>query len=272
MKAIVNVPICGLYREPSMESNLEDEVLYGMIVDVFEITGTEWCRIRTHYQYEGFVDLRMLLIDDDTASFWGAMPKKVVFYKNFCDVLSAPRVQSVRKITLPRGACLRALSEPENGWQSVVLVDGSHGYVPEAILREYRETPISDDEAVLRKALTDTVMLYKGTHYRWGGKSTMGIDCSGLCSMAYMLCGILIFRDSKIKEGFPIHEIALEAIKPGDLIFFPGHVAMYLGDGKYCHCTAKSGYDGFTVNSLNPSDEDYREDLHKTITAVGSYF
>ena len=59
-------------------------------------------------------------------------------------------------------------------------------------------------------------------------------------------------------------------MKPGDAIFFPGHVAMYLGDNRYCHSTAKSS--GFDINSLDPSDSDYREDLHRKITGVASYF
>ena len=175
-------------------------------------------------------------------------------------------------MTLPRGARIRTLSDPENGWQEVLLADGRTGYVPSKILGDYYDAPVSSDEQELRKALVEAAMRYQGTHYRWGGKTPGGIDCSGLCSVAYMLCGILIYRDADIKEGFPMHEISLEQIKPGDLLFFPGHVAMYLGDGKYCHSTARTGSDGFVINSLNPEDANYREDLRNTITQVGSYF
>ena len=115
-------------------------------------------------------------------------------------------------------------------------------------------------------------MLYQGTHYRWGGKSPLGIDCSGLASMAYMLCGILIYRDANIVEGFPIREIDRARMKPGDLLFFPGHVAMYMGDGRYCHSTGRSGDDGFTINSLDPDAADFRPDLAAKLSAVGSYF
>jgi len=90
--------------------------------------------------------------------------------------------------------------------------------------------------------------------------------------MAYMLCGILIYRDADIREGFPIREISMEQMKKGDLLFFPGHVAMYIGGGRYCHSTGKMGSNGFAVNSLNPADPDYREDLHKNITKIGTYF
>lgn len=272
MNAIINVPICGLYAEPTTESTLEDEVLYGMVVDILEETVPGWCYVRTHYRYEGYISMEALLIDEDAVSLWIAMPKKVVRNKNFVDVLSIPKVQGYHVMLLPKGAVVRTLSEPENGWQEVLLADGESGFVPAAILDEYHTVPLSQNETVLRNALVDAAMSYSGTHYRWGGKSPMGIDCSGLCSMAYMLCGILIHRDAKLKEGFPIHEISLDAVKSGDLIFFPGHVAMYLGNHKYCHATAKAGYNGFVINSLNPEDPDFREDLRNTITAVGSWF
>ena len=90
--------------------------------------------------------------------------------------------------------------------------------------------------------------------------------------MAYMLCGICIYRDAYIVEGFPIHEIPRERMRKGDLLFFPGHVAVYLGEGRYCHSTGRAGDDGFTINSLDPDAEDFRPDLAEKLSAVGSYF
>lgn len=272
MKAIVNTSVCTLLAAPTWESTVEDEALYGMVVDILDEPAEGWYRIRTHYRYEGIVCADSLIVGDAAAAAWAALPKKVVRNKNFCDVLSDPKVQGWHLMSLTRGCVVSPVGEPENGWQKVKLADGRTGFVQAAILSEYHAAPLSDDEDTLRQALVDATMLYRGTHYRWGGKSPMGIDCSGLCSMAYMLCGVLIYRDARIVESFPIHEIPLENLKPGDLLFFPGHVAMYIGDGRYCHSTGRSGDDGFTINSLDPNAPDYRDDLRKKITQVGSYF
>lgn len=272
MKAIVNTAVLPMFSAPGWENTVEDEVLYGMVVDILEEVAPGWYRIRTHYRYEGIVSADGLIVGEEPAAIWEALPKRVVLNKSCCDVLSVPKVQGWHLLHLPRGCLVAPLGGPENGWQKVQLADGRVGYVPAGILGEHYTAPMSDDEAELRKALVDMAMLYSGTHYRWGGKSPMGIDCSGLCSMAYMLCGILIYRDAKIVEGFPLHEISLEDIRPGDLLFFPGHVAMYIGDGRYCHATAKAGVNGFVVNSLNPDDADYRADLREKITQVASYF
>lgn len=272
MKAIVISSVCPLLAQPTRASTLVDEALYGMVVEILEAPIPGWYRVRTHYRYEGFVSGENLLPDDHAAARWEALQKKIVYHKNTCDVLSAPKVQGYFLKSIPRGGLISPVGEPERGWQKVILADGQEGYMPDAILAPYYTAPLSQDEGILRQALVEAAMSYAGTHYRWGGKSPLGIDCSGLVSMAYMLCGILIYRDADIREGFPIHKIELQDVKPGDLLFFPGHVAMYIGGGRYCHSTGKNGDNGFAVNSLIPSHPDYREDLQNRITQVGSYF
>ena len=104
-------------------------------------------------------------------------------------------------------------------------------------------------EEAFRESIVQTAYSYLGTQYRWGGKTACGIDCSGLAFMSYFRNGILIWRDAAIKEGYPVHEIPIEQAKPGDLLFFPGHVAIYLGNGKIIHATGHPESSCVTVNS-----------------------
>lgn len=135
-----------------------------------------------------------------------------------------------------------------------------------------REINMQAWERELRHALTNSALRYLGTQYRWAGKSSQGVDCSGLLFLSYMESGILIYRDAKMMEGFPMRPISRENLAPGDAIYFPGHVAMYLGDGKFIHATAYKENAGVCINSLNPTDNDYREDLAISIMGYGSVF
>ncbi len=272
MKAIVNKTVCPLLAAPTRESTLVDEALYGMVVEILEEPAPGWYKIRTHYRYEGIVPAEDLILGDQAAAAWEALPKMTVYHKNTCDVLGLPKVQGWFLQSVPRGGLVAPVGQPENGWQKVSLADGREGYMPAAILAPHYTQPMTDHEPTLRQALADAALLYRGTHYRWGGKSPLGIDCSGLVSMAYMLCGILIYRDANIREDFPIREIPLEQIRTGDLLFFPGHVAIYLGNDRYCHATAREGVHGVIINSLNPAHPEFRADLKSQITQVGSYF
>ena len=213
--------------------------------------------------------------------------------KAVADIMSEPAAASVRLMSVTRGAvimCCAATEEPDsqallctgekNGYVCVRLYDGRTGYIKRSYIEEYVK-PIDADKlsklteaekTVLRKRLVNTAMSYLGTQYRWGGKTPLGIDCSGLTSMSYMLNGVYIYRDARLMPEFPVRQISYDNIKEGDLLYFPGHVAMYIGNGEYIHSTARPGSDGVVINSLNPAADNYRRDLAESIYAAGSVF
>ena len=271
-KAIVTKGIAPLMKSPRLGSERVDEVLYGMVVEVIgeEIDGCY--EVNTDYSYRGFIQESNLCFGEVHINGSKGIKKKVVL-NNFVDFLYRPRYNSMINLTVPKGAIVTVIGEPdENGFIRVSLCsDGEDVYVKEAHLREYRTKPVENEDK-FREELVFTALSYLGTQYRWGGKSPLGIDCSGLVSMAYMINGVNIYRDAKIMEGFPIKEIPYEDLKKGDLLYFPGHVAMYIGDGLYVHSTGKSGYDGVVINSLDSNDVNYRKDLAESLYAVGSIF
>ena len=138
--------------------------------------------------------------------------------------------------------------------------------------KEQEDADALRSEEAFRESIVQTAYSYLGTQYRWGGKTAGGIDCSGLAFMSYFRNGILIWRDAAIKEGYPVHEIPIEQAKPGDLLFFPGHVAIYLGNGKIIHATGHPESSCVTVNSLWEGEPGYREDLKNSLCAAGSIF
>ncbi|WP_143322207.1 C40 family peptidase [Clostridium sp. HBUAS56010] len=291
---VINKPVVTLWELPGESkenphgeeiSAIADEVLYGMGLKITGDLIGGYYPAETFYGYSGFVReeeikvLSLAEIKEYEAS--GLM----VVDRSHGDVLSLPRVQGVRLLTLPRGAVIKAgASDPgHEGWLAAELLNGEKGYIRKEDVRrkEFSQEMLWTnvlpqkeiaDEIKFRKAVVEDALKYLGTQYRWGGRSADGIDCSGLTSESYLLNGVLIFRDAKIKSGFPVHEIAKEAMMPGDLMYFPGHIAMYLGDGAYIHSTGKAGRSGVRINSLNPSAKDYRKDLAESWYASGSIF
>lgn len=270
MNAIVKVTIANLQGQADVNSELVDEALYGMPVEVLEDIDEKWVKIGTFYRYEGYCLKENLEMDSNRLTSWLEAMNHVVI-QSFADVLMTPKIQSAKIITLTRGAFIEVLDDVnlETGWSKVQLVTGETGYLRSDWVQT-RVKVYTLNEDLFREQVVQTAYRYLGTPYRWGGKSPLGIDCSGLCSMAYMLNGAYIYRDASILAGFPLRQIDKENMKRGDLIFFPGHVAMYVGDDRYIHSSL--GGNEVNINSLNPQDAHYREDLATTITEFGSIF
>lgn len=271
---IVKKPVLKLKEYPLEESQTVDEALYGMEVLIRERAPRGYVSIETGYGYQGYVKADGLELHEWAVRRWQKL-KKMVVLAPLGDVYSVPGFQNPYFLSLPRGS-LVAWTENlgQAGWAQVRLVDGRGAYMRKSQLRSLHGSHYSlkREEQALRNSLVDTAFSYLHTPYRWGGKTPQGIDCSGLCSMVYLLHGISIYRDAKLKEGYPVKEIPVCSIKPGDLLYFPGHMALYTGGFEYIHATGRMGDDGVVISSLNHTAENYREDLASSLYAAGSVF
>lgn len=289
-EGVVNVPVLPVYAERDILQIRTDELLYGTKVRIIDTKERDRYWIETDYHYTGLVTANGIADKELAVRRWNSGGKLVVSQR-FCDVMSQPSVKSRVLLTLYRGCILFDMGNAaEPGWRCVRLVDGTDAYVRQEQIREY-VTPCKrngndnhyedkyseaneqkkEAERALRDALVDTAYSYLGTPYRWGGKSTLGIDCSGFTFMVYALNGIYIHRDSAWLPQSPVRKIADCEKKPGDLLYFPGHIALYLGNGEYIHSTAKDGA-GVTINSLKKGCVGYRSDLERSFLFAGTVF
>ncbi|MBR2901239.1 MAG: C40 family peptidase [Clostridia bacterium] len=231
---VVRVPFSPLFASYDLMSEHIDEVIYGDGAEILEECGGFY-KIKTDYGYIGWINKENIAKND--------LKPNYIVNNSFADLLFEDRNFYKPAMTLPKGARIE-VAELGSRYARVKNFDGKHYYIhKEHIL------PLDSKKDGIRELIVKTALSYLGTQYRWGGRTYNGIDCSGLCFNAYRFNGINIWRDADIDRSDNLKRISLENAKIGDLLFFKGHMALYLGDGRIVHSSASRGY--VAIEELN---------------------
>lgn len=122
-------------------------------------------------------------------------------------------------------------------------------------LRRFDSMTVEDLEsgALSADAIIAAAYSQLGVPYVWGGTTPgVGLDCSGLTQYCYRQAGIMIPRNSEDQAAFG-RKVPVSEATPGDILWRPGHVGIYIGEDRYIHephtgavCTIASGASYFT--------------------------
>lgn len=254
MYAIVNKSILPIYTAPSKESVVIDEILLGMKVEVLWEDSNDFYYIKTFYEYKGYVEKDFLILDVEKVKSW-CTKKKYMVVNEFSDILSNTFYDSKILITLVRGSRVLKGSNETKTRIKIELPDGKEGWIRREFIREIQNVK-DRDKLEVREEIVENALKYLGKQFRWGGKTPLGLDCSGFSSMIYLLSNLIIWRDSDFRDDNLI-QITREELKKGDLIYVneKEFMAIYIGNNKFI--TASSVNASVIIRSLNNSDEDY---------------
>ena len=199
-----------LRRAPSERAALDTEALRGEEVRVFETIpeGWSWVQLAAD-RYVGWMPRAALAGP-------GLEPThRVSALRTFA--FAEPDIKSPPLAALPLGAVVTAIGEAEDKNARYRLIDPAGAVVVQHL------APLGERAA----DWTAIAELFIGTPYLWGGKTSLGIDCSGLIQIALQTCGIAVPRDTDMQEAALGALLPLDAGMPrlqrGDLVFWRGH-------------------------------------------------
>ena len=202
--AAVSEPIAALRRRPAADAPLETQALYGESLTVFdEAEGWSWVQLGRD-GYVGYVESSAL-------GKSAAPTHRVAALRTHA--YPGPSIKLPPLRALGFNACVRIVREAP---PFLIAEDGAHYYAMHLAPLEAREL---DFVAVAERFLESP--------YLWGGRSSEGIDCSGLAQNALTSAGIAAPRDTDMQEaqlGTPLPEGA--ALQRGDLVFWKGHIGL----------------------------------------------
>lgn len=131
----------------------------------------------------------------------------------------------------------------ENGeWAKVQTENNEVGYIKLVEIKEEDRSKIGGGEQLYSnsadgQAVVDEALKYVGNRYVWGGSSlTNGTDCSGFTKLIYAKFGYDLPRYSG-DQRYIGRGVKLSEAQPGDIICYPGHVAIYMGNERIVHAS-----------------------------------
>lgn len=214
---VVIEPIADIRRAPSHEAALDTQALYGERVTVYEINeeGWAWGQLAGD-GYVGYLPANAL------AKPGLAPTHKVVVPRTLC--FPSADIKRPPLTALPMGAALAIVRQDDrfaiaaNGWH----VPASH------------VAPVGH----VQPDFIAVAEMFLDAPYLWGGKSVLGIDCSGLVQIALRAAGRDCPRDSDMQEAALGCGVAVDDLRRGDLLFWPGHVAIACDAATIIHANA----------------------------------
>ncbi len=218
--AMSYLSVIPLRAETSHRSEMVSQVLFGEYAQVLK-TSKEWSYIRLEQDgYEGWVESAQLLpVTKKNYEDYKLAPKYVLADEAVNIMTKYGEIRVLKGSNLP---FYKNGSFELNGAKIPVNATLNHGKKD-------------------RKHLVETAMQYLNTPYLWGGKTRLGIDCSGFSQMVYHSNGYDIMRDASQQATQGELVAFLEQALPGDLAFFDNkeghitHVGIVLGNGEIIH-------------------------------------
>ncbi|MEW6641456.1 MAG: NlpC/P60 family protein [Pseudomonadota bacterium] len=213
-------PIVPLRREPSHDAPLDTQALKGERVTIYDrtIEGWAWGQLQRD-GYVGWLPDLALVKPRTTPTHIVAALRTLAF--------PGPSIKLPPVETLPLGARIEVVRT-----DATFAITSQRHYLPLIHVAPLDHTE-SDFVTVAER--------FVGTPYLWGGKTSLGIDCSGLVQIALAACGIAAPRDSDMQEqalGEPLDRAQWHDLQRGDLVFWKGHVAIVSGPDRLVHANA----------------------------------
>ncbi len=233
--AVISVAAAPVRRKPDHRKEMVNQLLFGETVRILKEKGPLWVKVRgLHDGYEGWLT-RTLLEETDELT---AGNRSLFVAADLLSQLSAGE----KKLSIPVGSSLPFF---ESG--KIKLAGTEYDFSGNYFRRDEQKP----DGTLIQKLS----LPWLNAPYLWGGRTPLGVDCSGFVQVVFKQAGIDLPRDAwqQAQEGRAVKHF--KEATAGDLAFFDRgeeivHVGILLPDERLIHASGKVRIDGLTKKGI----------------------
>jgi len=223
---IAHISIIPMRAEANDRAEMVNQILFGEHYKLIE-KRAKWLKVRlAHDDYEGWI-CRKQYSEIDKTQYLSLSDETQHYNYNLIDALTTDKGDMI----------------PIGLGSTLPFYDGEHCLING--IRFHFEGAHKPSDKNSKVNIVNTAYMYLHAPYLWGGRTPMGVDCSGFTQMAYRLNGRAIPRDAsqQVKLGTTLSFI--EEAEPGDLAFFDDaegniiHVGIILENNYILHASGK---------------------------------
>ncbi|MGH2552229.1 MAG: NlpC/P60 family protein [Chitinophagaceae bacterium] len=238
--AVVSVPAAPVRRKPSHRKEMVNQLLFGESVKILKTKDDLWVKIRSlHDNYEGWITRALLEeADETTANIMCAYATTEMLSV----ILVGEKKSDSYRMRIPVGSSLPYF---ENGKGKIGKQE--YEYAGNYCRRDEQKPGID--------LLHQLAPPWLNAPYLWGGRTPMGVDCSGFVQVIFKMMGIDLPRDTwqQAQEGKPVKKF--KDVNAGDLVFFDRgeeiiHVGIFLGNEEIIHASGKVRIDSINKKGI----------------------
>ncbi len=245
------VPATPVRKKATHQSEMVNQLLFGETMEVLKIKKKEWLKVRSlHDKYEGWVRSNTIEPIEET------LTKENNVWVT-AELVNAVEVAETI-IHVPIGASLLGYAEHA----------GNFGNFQYRFFHNCYARNEMRPQATLVKQL---VQPWMHAPYMWGGRTPMGVDCSGFTQLVFKMMGIDLWRDSYLQAEQGIKINSITDAQCGDLAFFDDnkerivHVGIMLNENEIIHASGKVRIDMIDEEGIRNTDTGERTHKLKTI-------
>jgi len=210
------VPAAAIRRAPDAAAEQVDQLLFGEVFDVIEEEEGGFLWGQAHRDgYTGFVEAAALAPPGPAATH---------------------RISAIRSYAFA-GPSIKTRAQGPYSLNSLVTVEAVEGRLAKAVDAGWMAIEHLSPIGVFAADPAAVAERYLGAPYLWGGRESLGLDCSGLVQQALLACGRACPRDADMQQALG-GEIDRADFGRGDLVFWKGHVAIGLDATRILHANA----------------------------------